>query len=87
MPVPHDLLKRVNIQLPYELKEKIEVYATRSGVSVSEFFRRSAIERINQLEREELDRKLAEAYKDSAEDNRSLAAEWEVVDLEGWDSQ
>lgn len=78
-------IRRINIQLPLDLKEEIEKYAAMNGESVSAFFRNGASERVQRLKEAEQKKRLEEAYRSLARENRTVAADWEAVDLEGWE--
>lgn len=76
---------RINIQLGPELKEAIAELSRQRGESVSEFFRRSAEERLHRLQKEEEERLLAKGYQVMADELSGDAREWGNVDLEGWE--
>ncbi len=76
---------RINIQLPVELREAVEVESKGTGESVSAFFRRSAEERLERLRREHEERRLEEAYRTMGSDQALTSKEWGAVDREGWE--
>lgn len=74
---------RLNITLPKGLVEAMNrVTEPRKR---SRFIAEAVRQRIEQKEKEEMDRLLAEGYRASAKESLSLTKEFESVDLEGWD--
>jgi len=74
---------RLNITLPKNLALSLnEVTGSRER---SRFIAEAIKQRINQIQKEELDKILEEGYKATANENRIIIKAFEAVDLEGWD--
>ncbi|MCX5847796.1 MAG: hypothetical protein NTW12_15815 [Deltaproteobacteria bacterium] len=74
---------RLNVTLPRDLLESLNQIAgprSRSRI-ISESLR----EYIRQKKKSELEKQMEEGYRASAKESMALAAEFEAVDLEGWD--
>jgi len=76
---------RVNVQLDAALREEVQEYTARQGVSLSQFLRVAAKERIERLRRMERDDLLRLGYLEMGDENRRTSEEFEPVDLEGWE--
>ena len=79
----HTETLRINVTLPRELIETVNQIAgprSRSRI-ISESLR----EYVRQIKQTELEKQLEEGYRATAKENIALAAEFEAVDLEGWD--
>ena len=74
---------RINVTLPRELIESVNQIA--GPRSRSRLISESLREYIRQIKQGELERQLEEGYRALAKENIALAAEFEAVDLEGWD--
>ena len=73
---------RVNFTLPEEVLESL-----KSNVKERErssFVAAALRERLANLERERLEAELIEGYQATAEEARTMNAEWEAVTLETW---
>ena len=74
---------RLNITLPKELAHALDkVTGSRKR---SHFIAEALRQRIEQMEKEELEKILEEGYRATAQENLAIAKEFEAVDLEGWD--
>jgi metal-responsive CopG/Arc/MetJ family transcriptional regulator len=74
---------RLNVTLPKDLLESLNQIAgprSRSRI-ISESLR----EYIREKKKVELEKQMEEGYRASAKESMALAAEFEAVDLEGWD--
>lgn len=74
---------RLNVTLPKDLLETLTQIAgprSRSRI-ISESLR----EYIREKQKSELEKQMEEGYRASAKESMELAAEFEAVDLEGWD--
>ncbi len=76
---------RLNLQLPPELFEELSRRAEQLQMTIPELARRLLCRGLEELEREELDRRLIEGYQALAEENARLLREFSAVDREGWD--
>jgi metal-responsive CopG/Arc/MetJ family transcriptional regulator len=74
---------RMNITLPEDLVRELDAFT--SPREKSRFIAETLRDRLNHLRREKLKRELDSGYRARAEEARSLAKEFENVDLEGWD--
>lgn len=74
---------RWNITVPKELAHTLDnLTGPRKR---SRFIAEAVKQRIEQLEKEELEKTLEEGYRATAEESLTLTKEFEAVDLEGWD--
>jgi CopG family transcriptional regulator/antitoxin EndoAI len=74
---------RLNITLPKGLVEamnRMTESRKRSG-----FIAEAVRQKIEQKEKEEMEKLLVEGYQASAKESRALTREFENADLEGWD--
>jgi metal-responsive CopG/Arc/MetJ family transcriptional regulator len=74
---------RLNITLPRELAHALDRLTgprKRSG-----FIAEALRQRIEQMEKQELEKILEEGYRSANQENLTLAKEFEAIDLEGWD--
>ncbi len=76
---------RLNLLLPGELLEELRRRAEKFETTPPELARRLLRQGLEELEREELDRRLVEGYRALAEENRRLLKEFSAVDREGWE--
>ncbi|MBV6505941.1 MAG: hypothetical protein ILNGONEN_01507 [Syntrophorhabdaceae bacterium] len=76
---------RLNITLPKETAEKLEILAGPKGKSsfIAECLKQS----IAHLEKEKLKDLLAEGYQNTKAEGLALAKEFEAADLAGWDDE
>lgn len=74
---------RLNITLPKELAQALnKLTGPRKR---SRFISEAIRQRIEQREKEELDKTLEEGYRATGAESLALAKEFEAADLEGWD--
>ena len=74
---------RLNITLPKELAHALDkVTGPRKR---SHFIAEALRQKIEQTEKEELEKILEEGYRATAKESLAIAKEFETVDLEGWD--
>ena len=76
---------RVNITLPVVVKEAMAEYAAKSKRSMSELMAEAIEEKARQIEEEELNQRLTEAYGEMSDDLQREVAEWDHVSLEAWE--
>ena len=74
---------RINVTLPRELIDSVNQIA--SPRSRSRLISESLREYIRKIKKDELEKQLEEGYRAAAKENIALTAEFEAVDLEGWD--
>ena len=74
---------RLNITIPIDLAQSLNRFAgpRRRSRFIAEALRC----RIKEMEKESLEKKLEEGYRDAAEESLSISKEFEAADLEGWD--
>ncbi len=74
---------RLNVTIPEELARQLdELVGPRKK---SQFIAETLRQRIEKIQEEELNKILEEAYKARKQESLSIAKEFEVVDVEGWD--
>jgi hypothetical protein len=73
----------MNIKIPEELAKEMSKL-TRSRTK-SQFIAEAVRQKIEKVQSEKLQKSLEEGYKARRDENRSMAKEFEVTDLEGWD--
>ncbi len=74
--------KRVIVEFPEQLLRRAEQAAVTLGANRSELIRRSVEELLARLEKQQLERELAEGYQAESELNRKICAEFAYVDGE-----
>jgi len=74
---------RMNIIISEELAKQLDKLVGRK--KKSRFIAETLKQRIEKIQREELQKTLEEGYKTRKEESRAVAREFESVDLEGWD--
>ena len=74
---------RMNITIPDELAEQIDKLTPHRRRS--QFIAEALKQRIERMQNERLQKSLEEGYKARKAESHSMAKEFEVVDLEGWD--
>jgi metal-responsive CopG/Arc/MetJ family transcriptional regulator len=74
---------RMNITIPEELAQKLDQIV--SSRKKSQFIADSLRDRIQRIEEEERQKKLAEGYKARKEEALAIAEDFRSADLEGWD--
>jgi hypothetical protein len=73
---------RFNLVVPSELTKKAAETAEKHGQTVSEFVRIAIASYIATLEKEALERELADGYKANASYYAKMSKEWEAADAE-----
>ena len=74
---------RLNITLPKELERELDnLVGPRKK---SSFIAQTLGQRIEGIKKEKLQKILEEGYKSTKKESRSIAREFELTDLEGWD--
>ena len=74
---------RINVTLPRELIDSVNQIA--GPRSRSRLISESLREYIRKIKKDELEKQLEEGYRAAAKETIALTAEFEAVDLEGWD--
>ncbi len=74
---------RLNITLPKEVARSLNKYT--GNRKRSHFITEAIRQRIEQKEKEELEKILEEGYRTVRQDSLALTKEFETADLEGWD--
>lgn len=73
---------RLQIILPFELKEKLRRMAVGKGKNVSALVRESVEEKVVELERQLFEESMREAYLDLADENVRTVEDFRHVDAE-----
>jgi metal-responsive CopG/Arc/MetJ family transcriptional regulator len=74
---------RMNITLPQDLADQLKKIA--GSKKKSHFIAKTLQEKIAKIKADEIQRLLEEGYKARREESRTIAKEFEAVDLGGWD--
>lgn len=74
---------RLNITIPKDLAQAVNRFAGPG--KRSNFIAEAIKQRINQKEKEALDKLLAEGYRAASKESLSVTKDFESADLEGWD--
>ena len=74
---------RLNITIPKNLV--LSLNKLTGPRERSSFIAEAIKQRIDQIQKEELNKRLEEGYKATAKENRIIIKAFEAVDLEGWD--
>ncbi len=74
---------RLNITLPEKLSQKLD--SLIGPRKKSQFIAETLREKIEQMEREQLQTELEEGYRATKEEGISMTEGFETADLEGWD--
>ena len=74
---------RLNITIPEELARQLDNLA--GSRKKSQFITESLQQRIENIQKEEMQRILEEGYRAGKQESLAMAREFEPVDLEGWD--
>jgi metal-responsive CopG/Arc/MetJ family transcriptional regulator len=72
-------VKRINITIPEELSKKLSNISNKS-----KFIAEAVEEKLNQMEKEKLDKVLAEGYKATKMEDKEINNDWENITLERW---
>ena len=76
---------RFTIELPKELVCELNAIYPDFTTNKKNFIAEALKEKIDRYLKERIDELLAESYKESYEEDKALAKEYESVDLEGWE--
>jgi len=76
-------LVRMNITIPEELAKQLNMLTNPR--KKSQFVAEALRQRIENIRYEELHKTLEEGYKARKQESHSIAKQFEVIDLEGWD--
>ena len=74
---------RLNITIPKDLAEALKKFA--GPRKRSQFIAEAVKQRIEQKEKEEMQKELEEGYQAAARQGLAIAKEFETADLDGWD--
>ncbi len=74
---------RLNITIPIDLAQSLNRFAGHRRRS--RFIAEALRCRFKEMEKESLEKKLEEGYRDTAEESLAISKEFEAADLEGWD--
>ena len=77
----------LNLSLPAELLEHLRQRAEMLKITAPELARRLLRQGLEEIEREELDRRLVHGYQELAAENRRLLEEFFAIDREGWEAE
>lgn len=73
---------RTTVHLNEELLARLRPFVPPRGLS--RFVNQAMAEKVEALERHEIEQAMIEGYLASREDQRDIDEDWRVVDLEGW---
>ncbi|MEE8432838.1 MAG: hypothetical protein V3S16_16435 [Candidatus Desulfatibia sp.] len=73
---------RLNIQIPFELKNKLSRISALEGKKVSALVRESIEVKIEQIEKKIFEEKMKRAYIDLAQENKEISQDFKYVDAE-----
>jgi hypothetical protein len=73
---------RLNVQIPFELKDKLAWAADVEGKKLSVLVRESLENRLEHIEKKVFEDKMKAAYLDLAEENRDITADFAYSDAE-----
>lgn len=73
---------RLNIQIPFELKNKLSRISASEGKKVSALVRESIELRIEHIEKKIFEEKMKCAYIDLAQENKDISQDFNYVDAE-----
>jgi len=72
------MVRRLNITIPEDIAKKLNKISNKS-----KFIAEAVEEKLREIEKEELDKKLVEGYKATREEGKAINKEWEKITLEG----
>lgn len=75
---------RLNLIVPVDLKKRLSRAAATQGKKVSALVRESIEEKLVQVEREQFEQKMREAYLDMAEENLEIVDDFKYADAENF---
>ncbi len=73
---------RINVQVPFELKEKLEKASIIEGKKLSVLIRESIEQKLKQIEERIFEEKMKRAYLDLAKENIEISRDFEYSDAE-----
>jgi len=73
---------RLNIQISFELKNKLSRLSAFQGKKMSALVRESLEEKIEQLEKKIFEEKMKHAYQELAQENLEISEDFKYVDTE-----
>jgi len=73
---------RLNIQIPFELKNKLSHISASEGKKVSVLVRESIELRIKQIEKKIFEENMKRAYLDLVQENKEISKDFKYVDAE-----
>lgn len=73
---------RLNIQISFELKNKLSRLSALQGKKMSTLVRESLEEKIEQLEKKIFEEKMKHAYQELAQENLEISEDFKYVDTE-----
>ena len=73
---------RLNIQISFELKNKLSKLSAFQGKKVSALVRESIEEKLEQIDKKIFEEKMKQAYQDLAQENLEISEDFKYVDTE-----
>jgi predicted DNA-binding protein len=73
---------RLQVVLPFELKEKLRRVAAGRGQKISVLVRESIAQKVQEVEREIFEERMREAYLEMAEENLNAMVDFKYSDVE-----
>jgi len=73
---------RLNVQIPFELKNKLNWASVIEGKKMSVFVRESIEQKIRRIEKKVFEEKMKNAYLDLAQENLEISKDFEYSDSE-----
>ncbi len=73
---------RLNVQIPFELKNKLNWASVIEGKKMSVFVRESIEQKIKRIEKKVFEKKMKNAYLDLAQENLETSKDFEYSDSE-----
>jgi predicted DNA-binding protein len=73
---------RLNIQISFELKNKLSKLSAFQGKKVSTLVRESIEEKLEQIDKKIFEEKMKQAYQDLAQENLIISEDFKYVDTE-----
>ncbi len=73
---------RLNVQIPFELKDKLNWASTIEGKKMSVLVRESIEQELRRIEKKVFEEKMKNAYLDLAQENLKISKDFEYSDAE-----
>ena len=73
---------RLNIQIPFELKDKLNRASAIEGKKISVLVRESIVQELRRIEKKVFEEKMKNAYMDLAQENMEISKDFEYSDAE-----